>query len=312
MTAGEAAARIRRRARQPAGRPHPLLTAPSLVYLTVLIGVPLAVIVGYSLLSRARFGVGVALPITAEPYVQLLFQREIGGGLTFDPTYLGVIWTSVWLAALTTAVCLVLAVPVAVWIATRPPRRRPFLVFLVTIPFWTNTLVRTYAFLIVLNDTGPVNGTLTGTGLVDEPLPLLYNDAATTVGLVATFLPFMILPVYASAERFDFRLAEAAYDLGATRWTVFRRIVLPSIRPGILAGTALVFIPAIGAFLQPDLLGGGTTLMIGNVVQAQFTASRNWPFGAALSVLLLVLTLVAVLVISRVSRRTGVARTRLL
>jgi spermidine/putrescine transport system permease protein len=288
-----------------------VLALPAVAYLTVLIGVPVAVIVGYSLLSRARFGVGVTPPVTAEAYVRLLFERRLDGTLAVDTTYLQVIWTSVSLAAVTTVVCLVLSVPVAVWIATRPPSWRPLLVFLVTIPFWTNQLVRTYAFLIVLNDTGPVNVALTGSGIVDEPLSLLYTDTATVVGMVAAFLPFMILPIYASAERFDFRLAEAAYDLGARRITVLRRIVLPAIRPGIVAGTALVLIPAVGAFLQPDLLGGGTTLMIGNVIQQQFTASRNWPFGAALAVLLLVLTLVAVLLISRPIRRTG-AVTRLL
>lgn len=295
----------RRRAR--AGQAHPLLTLPAIVYLTVLIGLPLAVITGYSLLSRAPLGVGVAQPLTVDAYVKLLFQEQLNGDFEFDPTFLRILGTSLGLALATTVACVVLSVPVAVWIATRPPARRPLLVFLITIPFWTNTLVRTYAYLIVLNDTGPINTALGWLGVPGTPLPLLYNNGAALVGMVATFLPFMILPIYAAAERFDFRLAEAAYDLGARRWSVLVRIVLPAIRPGIFAGTALVLIPAVGTYLQPDLLGGGTTLMFGTVIQQQFTAARNWPFGAALSVLLLVLTLVAVLVIGRLSRRTGAA-----
>ncbi len=287
------------------GEPSPAIAAPALIYLTVIIGVPIVIVVMYSLLSRDRFGVGVTTPFTVDAYVRLLFEEQLSGIREFDVTYLRVLWTSFSLAGLTTVLCIVLSVPIGVWIAMQPARRRPLLVFLVTVPFWTNTLIRTYAFLIILNDNGPINTALEATGLVSDPLPLLYNDFATGVGMVAVFLPFMILPIYASAEKFDFRLAEAAYDLGAKRVTVFRRIVLPAIRPGILAGTALVLIPAMGSFLQPDLLGGGKTLMIGNLVQQQFAASRNWPFGAALSVLLLIVTFVAVLMVSRSLRRSG-------
>ena len=278
---------------------------PTVIFLTLLVGVPMLVIVMYSLLSRTEFGIGVQQPWTFDAYKKLFFSENFLGETVFDPRYLSVMWTSVWLSGVTTIVCVLLAVPVAVWIATRPARRRPLLIFIITIPFWTNTLVRTYAFVLILSDQGVVSNGLQSTGVIDGPLGLLYTNTATMIGLIYTFLPFMILPIYASAEKFDFRMAEAAYDLGARRWTVVRRILLPVITPGIIAGTALVFIPALGSFLQPDLLGGGKNLMIGSLIQLQFTTSRNYPLGAALSVLLLVLTLISLLLVVAWSRRSG-------
>ena len=278
---------------------------PGIVYLIALVLAPLIIIVIYSFLSRAKFGVGVRWEFSFTPYLDLLFSESLAGGRSFDPTYLQIIGNSFWYSLLTTVACLVLAIPIAVWMATRPEHRRTLLVFLVTIPFFTSLLIRTYAFVIILNDNGPINGLLTGIGLIGEPLPMLYTPFATVVGLVYTFLPFMILPIYASAERFDFRLAEAGYDLGANRWAVLRRIVLPSVRPGVIAGVLLVFIPALGSFLAPELLGGGKTSMIANVIAAQFGASRNWPFGAALSVLLLVITLLVLVGFALVARRTA-------
>lgn len=288
-----------------AGQGSPWSAIPGIVYLVALVLAPLIIIVIYSFLSRAKFGVGVRWEFSVTPYLDLLFSESLAGGRSFDPTYLEIIGNSFWYSLLTTVACLVLAIPIAVWMATRPEHRRTLLVFLVTIPFFTSLLIRTYAFVIILNDNGPINGLLTGIGLIDEPLPMLYTPFATVVGLVYTFLPFMILPIYASAERFDFRLAEAGYDLGANRWTVLRRIVLPSVRPGIIAGVLLVFIPALGSFLAPELLGGGKTSMIANVIAAQFGASRNWPFGAALSVLLLVITLLVLVGFALVARRTA-------
>lgn len=278
---------------------------PGVVYLVALVLAPIIIIVIYSFLSRAKFGVGVRWEFSVTPYLDLLFSESLAGGRSFDPTYLQIIANSFWYSLLTTVVCLVLAIPIAVWMATRAPRRRTLLVFLVTIPFFTSLLIRTYAFVIILNDNGPINGALQGIGLLSEPLPLLYTPFATVVGLVYTFLPFMILPIYASAERFDFRLAEAGYDLGANRWQVLTRIVLPAVRPGVIAGLLLVFIPALGSFLAPELLGGGKTSMIANVIAAQFGASRNWPFGAALSVLLLVITLLILVMFALVARRTA-------
>lgn len=276
---------------------------PGLAYLILLVLGPMIIIGIYSFLSRAKFGVGVKWTFSLTPYQDLLFSESLSGGRSFDPTYLQIILNSAWYSLLTTVICIVLSIPIAVWIATRAPRHRTALVFCVTIPFWTSLLIRTYAFIIILNDNGPINGTLQFLHLIGTPIGMLYTPFATVVGLVYSFLPFMILPIYASAERFDFRLAEAAYDLGANRWTVLRRIVLPSIRPGIVAGSLLVFIPALGSFLAPELLGGGKTSMIANVIAAQFGASRNWPFGAALSVLLLVITMLVLVVFAVIARR---------
>lgn len=289
----------RRRGR--AGEGSAWATLPGIGYLIGLVLAPLIVIVLYSFLSRAKFGVGVRWDLSFQAYRDLLFSESLNGDLTFDPTYLQIILNSFWYSLITTVVCLVLSIPIAIWIATRPASVRTLLVFAVTIPFWTSLLIRTYAFIIILNDNGPINGVLGLLGV--GPLTMLYTPFATVIGLVYAFLPFMVLPIYASAERFDFRLAEAAYDLGAGRWTVLRRVVLPAVRPGIIAGTVLVFIPALGSFLAPELLGGGKSLMIANVIAAQFGASRNWPFGAALSVLLLVIVLLVLLGFALVARR---------
>jgi spermidine/putrescine transport system permease protein len=283
---------------------------PGVVYLIALVFLPLVIIFIYSFLSRAKLGVGVKWEFSLTPYTELLYSESLSGGRSFDPTYLQIIANSFWYAIITSVVCLVLSIPIALWLATRPPERRTALVFAVTIPFWTSLLIRTYSFIIILNDNGPINGLLKGIGIIDEPIAMLYTPFATVVGLVYTFLPFMILPIYASAERFDFRLAEAAYDLGAAKWTVLRRVVLPSIRPGIIAGMVLVFIPALGSYLAPELLGGGKTSMIANVIAAQFGASRNWPFGAALSVLLLVITLLVLITFAVVAKRASRAAGR--
>ena len=283
---------------------------PGVVYLIALVFLPLVLIFIYSFLSRAKLGVGVKWQFSLTPYTELLYSESLSGGRSFDPTYLQIIANSFWYAIITSVVCLVLSIPIALWLATRPPERRTALVFAVTIPFWTSLLIRTYSFIIILNDNGPINGLLKGIGIIDEPIAMLYTPFATVVGLVYTFLPFMILPIYASAERFDFRLAEAAYDLGAAKWTVLRRVVLPSIRPGIIAGMVLVFIPALGSYLAPELLGGGKTSMIANVIAAQFGASRNWPFGAALSVLLLVITLLVLVIFAVVAKRASRAAGR--
>jgi spermidine/putrescine transport system permease protein len=287
-----------------AGQGSWLAGLPGIAFLVLLVLAPLIIIVIYSFLSRAKFGVGVKWAFDPAPYLDLLFRESLAGGRAFAPTYLEIILNSFWYSLITTVVCIALSIPIAIWMATRAPAYRTALVFIVTIPFWTSLLIRTYAFVIILNDNGPINGSLQFLGLIGSPIGMLYTPFATVVGLVYSFLPFMILPIYATAERFDFRLAEAAYDLGANRATVLRRIVLPAVRPGIIAGSLLVFIPALGSFLAPELLGGGKTSMIANVIAAQFGASRNWPFGAALSVLLLIITMLILVVFAVVARRT--------
>lgn len=294
----------RKRTRGQAGQASWWAGLPGILFLIALVLAPLIIIVIYSFLSRAKLGVGVKWLFTSQSYVELFYSESLSGVKSFDPTYLQIFLNSVLYSLVTAIVCLVLSIPIAVWIATRPAQWRTALVFLVTIPFWTSLLIRTYAWVIILNDNGPINGTLGWLNVISEPIPMLYTPFATTVGLVYAFLPFMVLPIYASAERFDFRLAEAAYDLGATRLTVLRRIVLPAIRPGVIAGLILVFIPALGSYLAPELLGGGKTSMIANVIAAQFGASRNWPFGAALSVMVLVITMLALVVFAVIARRS--------
>lgn len=179
----------------------------------------------------------------------------------------------------------------------RSPRTRTLLLLLITIPFWTNVLVRTYAWMTILSSHGILNGALGIFGI--GPVSVLYTNSATLTGLTYSFLPFMLLPIYSTVERFDFRLAEAAYDLGASRTVMLRRVLIPAVLPGVLSGCILVFIPALGSYLQPELLGGGRTLMVGELIAQQFGQGQNWPLGAALAVVVLVATFLTVLLASR-------------
>ncbi len=235
---------------------------------------PLTIICAYSLLTRgAYFGLGP--PWNLENYTRV-----------FDPLYGEVLLRSLLLAAVSTLLCLILGLPLALFIS-RSGNRKSLYLNLVILPFWTNFLVRIYAWIFLLRDTGLVNRTLQSLGLIDAPLPLLYNHAAVILGLVYGYLPFMVLPLFATLERLDPFLTEASADLGARPSVTFWTIILPLSAPGIRAGTVLVFIPCLGSFLVPDLLGGGKSIMIGNIVQNQFTTARDWPFGSALSLVLM-------------------------
>ena len=262
---------------------------PARLWLILLFAFPLAIVFAYSWLERGTYG-GVELPWTVENYQRL-----------FDPLYGVIFLRSFVLAIAATAICLVLAFPLALFISRAGPRKNLYL-HLVILPFWTSFLVRTYAWLFLLRDTGLINTLLQQAKLISQPLPLLYNDGAVLLGLVYGFLPFMVLPLYATLERLDPVLLEAAADLGARPWTAFFRVIVPLASPGIWAGSALVFIPCLGAYLTPDLLGGGKTVMIGNLVQNQFTTARDWPFGAAASLALMALA-AALLAIFMRSRR---------
>jgi len=253
---------------------------PAWVWLIFLFFAPLAIVCAYSLLTRGVYG-GVELPWTLESYQRMM-----------DPLYAIILVRSIVLAAAATAICLVLALPLALFIS-RSTRRKNLYLHLVMLPFWTSFLVRTYAWMFLLRDTGLVNTALIGLGLLRQPLPILYNDGAVLLGLVYGFLPFMVLPLYATLERMDPALLEAAADLGARPWAAFFRVIVPLAKPGIWAGAALVFIPCLGAYLTPDLLGGGKSVMIGTLVQNQFTTARDWPFGSALSLVLMLLTVLA-------------------
>jgi spermidine/putrescine transport system permease protein len=259
---------------------------PTRVWLALLLAAPLGVICAYSVLTRGAYG-GVSPPWTAENYARF-----------FDPLYAAILLRSLLMAAAATVLCLLLGFPLALFIS-RARERRSLYLFLVILPFWTSFLVRTYAWLFLLRDTGLINTVLLGAGLIREPLPLLYNNGAVLIGLVYGYLPFMILPLYATLERLDPALLEAAADLGANPWSTLLRVVIPLSGPGIRAGSILVFIPCAGAFLTPDLLGGGKTVMIGNLVQNQFTTARDWPFGSALSLALMAIVIVLVILFPR-------------
>lgn len=283
------------------GSASPWLAAPGLLLGIVFVALPVILVIGYSFMSKAPGGVGVAGPVNVDSWVKLVYEEDFTGERSFNGQYLAILWRSVWMAALTTVLAIIVAVPTAVWIATRTPRVRNLLVVAVTIPFWTNTLIRTYAWMIMLNDQGVINKGIQAVGL--DPIPMFPSQFATTIGLVYVFVPFMILPIYTSAAKFDFSLAEAAYDLGANRWKVVSRVLLPNLRSGILAGSLLVFVPALGAFIQPMLLGGAKVDLIGTVIQRQFKESMNWPFGAAISVALLALTLIALIGFALAAKR---------
>ena len=284
------------------GQSSPKLAYLPIIFLAFAIGIPLLIIVVYSFLEKPSQGTGVKWVFTLENYKALFIQEKLDGTTALDTRYIKVLWTSFYYSVVTTVVTLVLSIPVAMWIATRDAKKRNLLVALVTLPFWISILIRTYGMRQIVADEGPIGKFL---GIFNIEWSILYAPPATILGLIYVFLPFMILPIYASAERFDFRLAEAAYDLGAKRMTVVRRIILPSIRPGVISGIALVFIPALGSFLQSDMLGGGKTNMVANVIANNFGQARNWPFGSALAVLLIVLTLLFVLIMQGAAQRRG-------
>jgi spermidine/putrescine transport system permease protein len=262
---------------------------PAWLTMAVLFAAPFVIVLAYSFLTRGVYG-GLELPWTAESYRRL-----------FDPLYLTILWRSFAMALAATIVCLLLAFPAALFIA-RAPRHKNLYLQLVMLPFWTSFLVRTYAWIFLLRDTGLFNTALQALGITHAPLPLLYNNGAVLLGLVYGYLPFMVLPIYATLERLDPALVEAAADLGARPLATVFRIVVPLSRPGIVAGSILVFIPCLGAYLTPDLLGGGRTVMVGNLVQNQFTTARDWPFGAAVSIALMALvTLLLALFLRRQS-----------
>lgn len=256
--------------------------SPAAFVMTTLFGLPMLIICAYSLMSRGAYG-GVVQPWTTENFARI-----------FDRLYGAIILRSFLLAAVATLLCLVLGFPLALYIA-RAKRRRSFLLNLVMLPFWTSLLIRTYAWMFLLRDTGLVNSALEAMHFIRQPLPLLFNDGAVILGLVYGYLPFMVLPLYATIEKLDPSLLDAAQDLGATPWTTLWKVIVPLSRSGMVAGVLLVFIPCLGAYLTPDLLGGGKTVMVGNLVQNQFTTARDWPFGSAVSLLLTGLVLFVIL-----------------
>jgi spermidine/putrescine transport system permease protein len=265
------------------------LLTPGLLWLTLFFLVPLLLMLGASVMHRGIYG-GVEPGFTLEHYRRFL-----------DPLYLQVLGRTAWWAGLATLICLLLGFPVA-WLIARS-RHRNLLLFLVVLPFWTSFLVRTFAIIFLLRDTGLVNSVLLRLGVISEPLMLLYTPFAVLLGLVYGFLPFMILPIFASLEKLDPSLLEAAETLGARPRAQFFCIAVPLSLPGVIAGCLLVFVQALGSFVTSDLLGGAKQVMIGNLVQNQFTSARNWPFGSAASFVLVGVVLVAVVLSLRLRDR---------
>jgi len=269
------------------------LTAPALVWLTLFFLLPLALVLLISFASRGTYG-GVEWTFGLGNYLRL-----------FDPLYGQVFLRSLLLAGLTTGLCLVLGFPMAYFIARAPAKWQGIWLLLVMIPFWTNFLVRTYAWMFILRTEGLLNAGLLWLGLIDQPLEILYTDTAVLIGLVYSYLPFMVFPLYAAIERLDRSLVEAAWDLYASGWAVLRRVVWPLTKPGVIAGCILVFIPSVGAFITPDLLGGARSMMVGNLIQHEYLVARDWPFGSAVAFVLMGVVMLGVMAYFRVERADG-------
>lgn len=272
--------------RRPGWRAWALL-APMVLWLLAFVVVPTAILFVYSFCERDEVG-GVVFSFTLENY------RRV-----FDPVYLNIFVRSIGYAGLTTVICAVVGYPVAYYIARAPEARRNHLLLLVMVPFWTSFLIRTYAWITILKQDGLLNGLLHSFAVTAAPLNLLYTPTAVVIGLVYAYLPFMILPIYGSAEKLDNSLIEAAHDLGAGPLRAFSAVIVPLTMPGIAAGTLLVFVPAIGMFAITDLMGGAKVPMIGNVIQNQFLQARDWPFGAALGVIFMLMFAVTYLLLQR-------------
>jgi spermidine/putrescine transport system permease protein len=266
---------------------------PGLVYLLAFFLAPMAIVAAFSFTTSTPSG-EVGGPATLDGYRRAL-----------DPLYLSVLGRSTWLALITTAISLVIAFPAAWAVRAAPRRWQSLLLALVILPSWMNLLVKNYAWIVILRRQGVINSLLLSLGVIQEPLPLLFNDGAVLVGLVHTYLPFMLLPIYVALDRMDWRLVEAARDLAASGWQTFRHVVLPQTIGGVVVGCTLVFVPTLGAFVTPDLLGGPRSLMVGTLIENQVLQVRDWPFAAALSMTLMAVVAVALLLSRRWLIRPG-------
>ena len=270
-----------------------LLIWPAAFWLVVFFALPLVVVLVYSFLTPDQV-TQVKLPLTLDGYLKVA-----------DPVYTGVIVRSIMYAVETTVICLLLGYPLAFFVATRPRSVRNFFLLLVVIPFWTNFLVRTYAWLFILSNNGLINSLLVDTfNILSTPIKMINTPFAVVVGLIYGNLPFMILPIYASVEKFNFRLVEAVHDLGGNDWHAFWRVVLPITMPGVVAGSILVFIPSLGAYVVPDMLGGTQGLMIGMQITDAVRSLTRKPFGGALSIVMMVVVSIALLIYFRFSEQS--------
>lgn len=279
---------------------------PATVAMGLFLVIPLGLVVIYSFLLKGTYG-GVVWQLSFDAYRKIAFVTQLDGSRAINMTFVIVFFRSLVLAAATTLICALISFPAAYYISRRKPMTKGLLLLFIMFPFWSNLLVRTSSWIILFRDQGLINHMLQALGLIDKPLSLLYTDGAVLVGLAYVYLPFMILPVFTSVERLDRRLIEAAYDLYASRTQVLQQVILPLTRPGLIAGSILVFVPSLGAFITPELLGGGRKLMLGSLIQMQFTTARDWPYGGALSIVLLVLV---VITFALTARRAGPATAR--
>jgi spermidine/putrescine transport system permease protein len=272
-----------------------LLSTPALLIILLAATGPLLIVLAYSFLTPGPYG-DVVWKFSTDGWFNVLFERDIfDDTLSLADAHISIFLRSVKLSVLTTILSLFFGFPTAYFIATRSEKSRELWLFVVTVPFWTNLLIRTYAMLEVIRNEGLINTILIKLGLIDKPIQMLFTDGAILVGMVYVYLPLMVLPLYASMEKIDFRLVEAGYDLYATPFQVLRRIIIPLVKPGMIAGSILVFIPSLGAYVTPSVLGGGKNLMLGNLIELQFGQGRNWPLGSAISITMMLIVMVALL-----------------
>ena len=263
---------------------------PSWLLMGFALILPIAIIAAVSVATRGAHG-GFAWDFNLAGYRQILFNEGWTGELEFTPQYLLIILRTFIIAGATTIICLLFAVPVAYFISRQPARRKAILVYLVTLPFWVSMILRVYAWMIILGKDGTLATALEAIGL-PAGVSFMFNDGATLTAMVYTYMPLMVLPVFASIEKLDGTLIEASHDLYGNRWVTLRRVILPLTAPGIVAGAILVFVPSLGAVLEPTLMGGGKQMMMGSLIQLQFGGGRNWPFGAAIAMALMGLVVI--------------------
>ena len=283
------------------------LLLPAWLTLTILVLIPVTLMLVYSFLTK-EFRGGVIWEFTFAAYDQFFCDRGLFGDepCSLEWTYITIFWRSIWQAGLATILSLLIGFPTAYFIATRAPNVRPLWVFLITVPYWVNLLIRTVSMRFLIREEGPINNFLIWSGMADSPIQMINTNFAVQIGLFYSYLPFMVLPIYAAVERYNFSLSEAAADLYADKWTTLRRVVLPTVKPGVIAGCILVFVPSLGAFLAPDLLGGAKNFMIGSLIEDQFKGNAgNWPFGAAASMILLSMVVVLLTIYARQQARAG-------
>ncbi|NTU33141.1 ABC transporter permease [Brevibacillus sp. HB1.1] len=271
-------------------KPVKLLALPALLWMGALFVLPMLMIAVLSFLKRGTYG-QVVYEFTLNNYIRI-----------FDPLYGQIFWDTLVVAVLTTVFSILCGYPLAYYISRLEKSTQQIWLLLVMIPFWINFLVRSYAWVIILRSQGVINTFLQSLGIISEPLPLLYNSGSVLLGMVYTLMPFMVLPIYVSLEQMDRRKLEAAYDLGATPWKAFLHVTLPMTKTGVVTGSILVFVSSIGMFVVPDVMGGAKSALIGNVIQNQFLSARDWPFGSALSIVLMLLSMLLILLYFRATK----------